>query len=592
MRKQEEILLHGTSELHPYLALYNQHLCQLREHLGGVSHKNVDESSYINGVLWEASEKDAFFHALRVHSRLRPDLIAGCIMSKNQAEVLDYLEYLEEGLKGGDFLAASYRKDMPLAHEVSDAWVVWEEEYAERLQANEEIWTLESDQDAVRTTGEVQEDCNGRTVPFGRIPLLTYGHLVVLDSILKSEEKAASLPAQSLSKVGSMSPMRTLQPSASPTLNASFERSPPVPSQQDFSPSGGNQSYQVLSPRSRRRYQKRMYMRRKRAQTTAKTTDKPQSGRRKKKVQNSSTSTITKAVAYDQKMGTKITADTVISGLRDPADDSDQISKSEESEDEETDPLFATSRLRIPHKTIRSSFQQRNVSSEAIEAFGLDIFNYKKLGKLLRHFISGYDPSLISEDASLNSETLVLFLDILKDFLTQIISRVIILEEEHQRFRGKSKVWRKNSDEGQKGIIDKSAIQFALKTMGVTNEALEQYFAKLLDEDYEPFTHQRTGYDDNDRLISHFNILHQHPLHQDVYPPHYHVSEPKDQWSSADYSSDTQDNLMDIETDERELAVVLEEEQALDEDDALVDATHEDSLWTTVPLRKRKSCFP
>jgi hypothetical protein len=97
---------------------------------------------------------------------------------------------------------------------------------------------------------------------------------------------------------------------------------------------------------------------------------------------------------------------------------------------------------------------------------GLDVFNYAKMGKLLeyvvslplfcagyinkyfdRHFIAGYDSNLVDRNASISAETCILFLEILKDFLVQVISRVLILEEEYKRLRGTTKVWRKNADD-------------------------------------------------------------------------------------------------------------------------------------------------
>jgi hypothetical protein len=53
----------------------------------------------------------------------------------------------------------------------------------------------------------------------------------------------------------------------------------------------------------------------------------------------------------------------------------------------------------------------------------------------------------VDENASISKENCVLFLEILEDFLVQVISQVIILEEEHKRLRGTTKVWRKNTDD-------------------------------------------------------------------------------------------------------------------------------------------------
>lgn len=54
---------------------------------------------------------------------------------------------------------------------------------------------------------------------------------------------------------------------------------------------------------------------------------------------------------------------------------------------------------------------------------------------------------MVDQNASISTETCILLLEILKDFLVQLISRVITLEEEHQRLRGTTKVWRKNTDD-------------------------------------------------------------------------------------------------------------------------------------------------
>ncbi|KAF8435173.1 hypothetical protein L210DRAFT_885292, partial [Boletus edulis BED1] len=46
---------------------------------------------------WSPDERDAFFRAISVHSRWRPDLIAACVPTKSEWDVWMYLEALEEG---------------------------------------------------------------------------------------------------------------------------------------------------------------------------------------------------------------------------------------------------------------------------------------------------------------------------------------------------------------------------------------------------------------------------------------------------------------------------------------------------------------
>jgi hypothetical protein len=125
--------------------------------------------------------------------------------------------------------------------------------------------------------------------------------------------------------------------------------------------------------------------------------------------------------------------------------------------------------------------------------------------------------------------------------------------------------------------------------MGQTNENINQYFAELLDEDHDPPSHQQTGYGDNERIVTTHNLFHQHPLHQDICPPLYHFISACDHSQSSSGVDDEINDLIDIETDEERLESVLEEEEGLEEEDAVADAVYEESLWNEVPLPKQRS---
>lgn len=220
-------------------------------------------------------------------------------------------------------------------------------------------------------------------------------------------------------------------------------------------------SHQDMSPRSRRRHQKRMYMRRKRATISGaeadKTTKKLQPGVRRKFTQNQSKSANTNIV------GDRSTeyVDLVMPKSQDPEGGADCTSELGNTEDEGS-PCSVPASCLLFQKAL-SDLRNCHVNRKSIVAAGLDIFNYRRIGKLLRcaafqrilkishvsyrFFISGYGPQLISKDASIRTDLLFLIFEILRDFLIQVIARVIILEEEHCRFRGKIKVWRKNLDE-------------------------------------------------------------------------------------------------------------------------------------------------
>jgi len=186
----EENISDFSPEFPPYLSLFHQHLNQLSEHLSGTTRADSRPITVINGVEWTSSEKDAFFHALSAYSRLRPDLIAASIETKNEVEVLEYISLLEQVLQE-NVQEDMCRKNLPLAHEVSDAWIVWEEENAERLRVNEEIWSTKVE-GCPNDSGGVSRLMDESRGPLSNIPYLTYGHLVAIDSILKDETTASS----------------------------------------------------------------------------------------------------------------------------------------------------------------------------------------------------------------------------------------------------------------------------------------------------------------------------------------------------------------------------------------------------------------
>jgi len=217
-------------------------------------------------------------------------------------------------------------------------------------------------------------------------------------------------------------------------------------------------SYQDMSPRSRHRHQKRMYMRRKRATINGaeadNTTKKLQPGVRRKSAQNRSKSANMNIVGDRSTESTDCTV---------PKSQGDAGCTLElENTENEGSPCLAPASY-LPFQKALSDLRNCHVNGRSIVAAGLDIFHYRSIGKLLRcaafqrkfsisHvsyrvFISGYEPQLTSEDASIRTDLLFLIFEILRDFLVQVIARVITLEEEHCRFRGKIKVWRKNFDE-------------------------------------------------------------------------------------------------------------------------------------------------
>ncbi|KAF7798855.1 hypothetical protein EIP86_010082 [Pleurotus ostreatoroseus] len=129
-----------TSDADVYIAPSTRraYLVHLSSHITTTANPEhpLEPSLFLPVSYWSSSEKDSFFRALNVHSRLRPDLIAAAVRSKSATEVSAYIDALEKALdecrwssssKGKGKEKALYtplsRNEFPAVYEVSDAWV-------------------------------------------------------------------------------------------------------------------------------------------------------------------------------------------------------------------------------------------------------------------------------------------------------------------------------------------------------------------------------------------------------------------------------------------------------------------------------------
>lgn len=149
-----------------YLAHLHAHNTEVRSYLLGhpqIKEHHLAPSFFAPNAFWTVKEKDQFFHALSVHSRLRPDLIAEEIGTKTLADVCAYIDMLEDGLRQSGAVADDSaadvipeyldferlpREDFPIAYEVCDEWVAFEESLAEAAAAQEPVMVAESLQKA------------------------------------------------------------------------------------------------------------------------------------------------------------------------------------------------------------------------------------------------------------------------------------------------------------------------------------------------------------------------------------------------------------------------------------------------------------
>lgn len=305
-----------------YLGLYHLHQDQIRAHLSGNNGRKLPASYIAPTGYWTSTEKDLFFHALAVHSRLRPDLIADCIKTKTTIDVCTYIDILAGDPRILD--TGSCRSQMECAMEVSDSWIDWEEEQAASLLSDEPEWeeiavaksreeeisakkvallqklSNADDEEARRHQEEYNKWENQKRYDWGKtdaLATLTQHHLKVMESILRNTSDdvtgvTLSLPERNTIPTDDVIDPSLLQMSGSnsvsmsaPDLSMSIAQPSPLlpsdPSSRTALPvpstplPSGNSSLDKddiipanLSPASRRRLQKRLYMRRKRAELT------------------------------------------------------------------------------------------------------------------------------------------------------------------------------------------------------------------------------------------------------------------------------------------------------------------------------------
>ncbi|CAL1701868.1 unnamed protein product [Somion occarium] len=126
-----------------YVSIFHEHLTHTQLHLLGNDHDETAlEPSQIQPTFWTSEEKALFFHGLAVHSRLRPDLIAEDIGTKNIVDVCAYLGLLEEGSAELEEQEQededrekriARRTQIPAAYEMSDRWCALEDKFVSSI---------------------------------------------------------------------------------------------------------------------------------------------------------------------------------------------------------------------------------------------------------------------------------------------------------------------------------------------------------------------------------------------------------------------------------------------------------------------------
>jgi hypothetical protein len=264
-----------------YLASYRAHVTDTRAHIYGLDGPLEESECCFN---WSSTEQNIFFHGLRVHSRLRPDLIAEEIGTKNVVDVCAYIDALHIAAgKAGDALS---RRELDITMCVTDEWVGQEEAWAAALASGESLQVAQLGSKVKSTISQLGVEARSN-VPLDLDEAKTQSpvyaldkdnvlrnlggdELKALDRIIHVEEAGAQqiagaatdhFPVYQRSVNIYQSP-----PSVKHSINAGSFSSTAGQSSR-FRPS---ETYPeipwTLSPQSRKRIQKRLHMRRKRAQ--------------------------------------------------------------------------------------------------------------------------------------------------------------------------------------------------------------------------------------------------------------------------------------------------------------------------------------
>jgi hypothetical protein len=128
-----------------YLSGLLDNINAIQDHLSGSDGTPLLPSFLPPNAVWTAQEKDTFFHALSVHSRFRPDLISHEIRTKSVQDVCNYLSVLKLAASQEEATVSylQWRQNLPTAMEVSSEWVAMEEEMAAVVITREQDWKRE-----------------------------------------------------------------------------------------------------------------------------------------------------------------------------------------------------------------------------------------------------------------------------------------------------------------------------------------------------------------------------------------------------------------------------------------------------------------
>ncbi|KIY50355.1 hypothetical protein FISHEDRAFT_71959 [Fistulina hepatica ATCC 64428] len=453
-----------------FLTQYRQHIQAFQDFLGSTSHSDSTASSS-----WSNHEKDAFFHALRLYSRWRPDLIAEHMRTRNAVEVCAYIDALDDASAqhrhADEF---NLRRSMESARQMSETWVAWEEEQAQELCSVDPMWEtaalltehhaiLKAERahifnDESLTVDERSSTFDAWTAERLReweqlhaLESLDKYHLKVMSAMLhraglsEAETPAAATASTAVSapvdRTSGLVPADREQASLGQQYSSTRTPSPGPKSQDD--------DLAQMSPTSRRRLRKRLHMRRKRAEKAGAvvqlTTEKLRPGRRTKdrirlkKLRPREYKTRTSRASSEG-------AGAPVTGPDADTPDGEYISEPGTTK---------------PYK-IKASFAEKGVDSHTLGYLDLDLFHLTRIDYLMRSSREGQQLDKKDKTATaISYRTLQILKSIVIDFVTEAVQRAIVLRELELTLKS-TKVWRMKC----RDMVVSNTVRPALSTMG------------------------------------------------------------------------------------------------------------------------------
>ncbi|OJT10645.1 hypothetical protein TRAPUB_12839 [Trametes pubescens] len=220
-----------------------------------------------------------------------------------------------------------------------------------------------------------------------------------------------------------------------------------------------------MSPVSRRRFKKRLYMRRKRAQASGRTADenttrlKP--GRKPKKLPPGKTDASTAA-----------SSPMVVDNIPLPDQPAEPSVVPDESQFRHSNMSGRT----LPYKR-QSQFASIGINAQRLYQEGLGIFHFQSISKLMQMYNQLHDvPAEVASQISV--ETFQLLFAIVAQFVAEVMSRAITSREQERIAKLQTKAWRLRENQTVSAIH----VKHALALFGADSLDKRSHFAGLLNK--------------------------------------------------------------------------------------------------------------